>query len=247
MATKTYCRNDVEVQALSTNYKFIDRTNKRYGRLVVLGYAGMLRIGKKAHCMAYWWCECDCGSIIKACGCNLARGASTSCGCGRIEATKASNTKHGGRRNTDETEDLYSLWLNIKGRTTNPRNAEYKNYGGRGIALYANWVNDYAAFRDWINENLGERPDGYSLDRFGDEHGNDGNYEPGNLRWASPSQQMRNQRKTLMHNGMALADVYDELKPLVSYGVFSDRYKRHWCIDCCANVPLRGSCPHRTT
>jgi hypothetical protein len=86
--------------------------------------------------------------------------------------------------------ELYGTYVGIKQRCLNPNNPNYRHYGGRGIALHAEWVNSYDSFRAWILANLGERPDGCSLDRID----NDGNYEPGNLRWATQSEQTKNRR-----------------------------------------------------
>lgn len=77
---------------------------------------------------------------------------------------------------------LYRCWTHIVQRTTNPRNKAFPLYGGRGITLYPPWLHDPAAFIAYIEQVLGERPSAYhSLDR----KDNNGNYEPGNLRWAS--------------------------------------------------------------
>jgi hypothetical protein len=62
-----------------------------------------------------------------------------------------------------------------------------------GIKMYPSWQNSFIAFREYILTNLGERPDGYSIDRVD----NNGSYEPGNLRWATPQQQAINQRKQI--------------------------------------------------
>jgi len=75
-------------------------------------------------------------------------------------------------------------------RCLNPKNTEYKNYGGRGITIYPPWIDDYVAFRDYINQNLGPCPKDQTLDRIN----NDGNYEPGNLHWAPQSVQRLNAR-----------------------------------------------------
>ena len=89
---------------------------------------------------------------------------------------------------------LSKLYRGIKSRCYNPRNRSYHRYGRRGIKMYQEWLDDRQSFIDWINENLGERPPNHSLDR----KDNDGNYEPGNLRWASASEQRQNQSvKTL--------------------------------------------------
>lgn len=69
-------------------------------------------------------------------------------------------------------------------------NKSYPRYGGRGIAVCGEW-HDVAVFIAWIEANIGPRPDGMSIDRID----NDGNYEPGNVRWATRSQQQRNKSR----------------------------------------------------
>lgn len=77
-------------------------------------------------------------------------------------------------------------------RCYDPAFTGYRNWGGRGISVHQEWRKDYVAFASWVRQNIGERPSGkYSLDR----RDNDGNYEPGNLRWATHAEQMANRRK----------------------------------------------------
>ena len=78
----------------------------------------------------------------------------------------------------------------MRKRCTNPKAHNYQYYGGRGISVYEPWRHDAGAFITWIEENIGPRPEGMSIDRID----NDGDYEPGNLRWATHSQQVRNRR-----------------------------------------------------
>lgn len=80
---------------------------------------------------------------------------------------------------------IYALWYGIKARCLDLNNLRY---GGRGISMHEPWLNDRQGFIDWIMANLGPCPSGKSLDRID----NDGNYEPGNLRWASRSEQAFN-------------------------------------------------------
>ena len=75
---------------------------------------------------------------------------------------------------------VYITWLAMKSRCTNPKNVAYKNYGGRGIKICEEWKNDFQAFYDYI----GPREKGYGIDRID----NDGNYEPGNVRWVTRSE-----------------------------------------------------------
>ncbi len=90
---------------------------------------------------------------------------------------------------------LYHTWKSIKYRCYNPRSKSYKNYGGRGIKISDLWVDNFTAFEEWIDSNLGQKPYDYSLDRID----NNGDYEPGNLRWASAQEQRRNTRNVREH------------------------------------------------
>jgi len=86
---------------------------------------------------------------------------------------------------------LSNIFHNIKNRCLNKECLGYDSYGGRGITIHQEWVDDCHLFYKWIVENIGERPDkSFSLDRIN----NNGNYEPGNLRWATPSEQALNRR-----------------------------------------------------
>ena len=87
---------------------------------------------------------------------------------------------------------IYAAWAAIKQRCYNPNHPAYKDYGARGITLSDEWLKKPLVFVSYIQEELGERPSaGYSLDRID----NEGNYEPGNLRWASRQVQASNRRR----------------------------------------------------
>lgn len=81
----------------------------------------------------------------------------------------------------------YGRWSNMIARCTKPHHPEWKNYGGRGIIVCNEWLLDPFIFYEALAD-LGSRPEGYSLDRID----NNGNYEPGNIRWASRSEQRSN-------------------------------------------------------
>lgn len=83
---------------------------------------------------------------------------------------------------------LYSTWYNMRNRCLNPKHEDYRHYGGRGIEIYEPWINSFDQFREYILRDLGPRPDDHWLDRTD----NDGHYEPGNLRWATPREQNNN-------------------------------------------------------
>lgn len=87
--------------------------------------------------------------------------------------------------------DLFDIWTNMVSRCTNPKNLKYANYGGRGIKVCADWINNYDKFENEIISNIGERPSGlHQLDRIDVN----GNYEINNLRWATNEQNNRNRR-----------------------------------------------------
>lgn len=84
---------------------------------------------------------------------------------------------------------IYKSWFQMKRRCTNPSDPGWPNYGGRGITVCGRWQSFANFYAD-----MGDRPAGASLDRID----NDGNYEPGNCRWATNEEQINNRRSTRM-------------------------------------------------
>lgn len=161
-----------------------NRTGQRFGRLIALkicGHRGMKLI---------WECLCDCGKTAYVASGNLASGHTTSCGCFKIQRTGDSHSlvgkAHGHCKNNNCTP-TYKSWASMKGRCSNPRVSNYYNYGGRGIVVCERWRTSFNSFL----EDMGERPPGTSLDRID----SNGNYEPGNCRWATDEIQRSNRRK----------------------------------------------------
>lgn len=92
--------------------------------------------------------------------------------------------KHGAYSSLKPTK-LYRVWLTMRNKCVNQNHSGYKWYGARGIKVCARW-NDFAKFK----EDMGEKPsDRHSLDRYPNR---DGDYEPGNVRWATDEEQANN-------------------------------------------------------
>lgn len=159
--------------------KLLDLTGEQFGNWTVLyrdtTYKGAL---------AKWVCRCSCGKVKSVFACNLRHKnplkRSTSCGCCR------KRTIRHGRTGTKE----YNTWRNMNERCYNTRSEKYKNWGGRGIGVFDEWRSSFEAFYDYISKlpHFGE--EGRTLDRID----NEGNYEPGNLRWATVHEQNMNRR-----------------------------------------------------
>lgn len=163
----------------------IDITGHRYAEVVVIAHHG-LRAQKHE-----WLCRCDCGTEFVTRANSLRSGITKSCGC-RKTRNKPLLT-HG----LSHTR-AHGIWKAAKQRCFNPNAHNYRHYGGRGITMCDRWATSFEAFFS----DMGECPPGLSLERIDHE----GDYEPGNCRWATQAEQVRNTRRNVMveHDGQAM-------------------------------------------
>lgn len=159
--------------------RLVDRLGHTYRRLTVLEQAPSVSSRPGAR----WRCLCTCGNVVTVLGGNL--GKTNSCGCLRREVTRDKSITHGHTTNLRYTP-TYHTWAGMKARCTNSNHSKYSYYGGRGIKIHDDWMQ----FKNFLAD-MGERPEGLSLDRIDP----DGDYEPNNCRWADRETQARNQSR----------------------------------------------------
>jgi len=156
--------------------QFKDITGQRFERLVALK-----PIKKRSQGGSVWWsCLCDCGNICNVKSTSLRLGRTKSCGCLRKEGI----TTHG-----LTYHPLYKIWECIIQRCENSNNIAYNRYGARGIKICDEWRNNPKTFIEWALANGWEEE--LTIDRWPN---NNGNYEPGNVRFATALEQANNTR-----------------------------------------------------
>lgn len=148
----------------------VDRTGERFGRLVIVG-----RSAKKRQKNAFFWCQCDCGDLHLARWSSLKSGSTKSCGCLRRERNKENPVSHG-----KSDTNTFRVWANMISRCKYPY---FQHHYGKGIGVCERWQK----FENFLAD-MGERPDGMTLDRINNLLG----YYPENCRWATQKLQSQN-------------------------------------------------------
>lgn len=165
-------------------------TGTRFGRLAVLSEVEprLYPCGREARVFT---CQCDCGAEKTFLLPQLRSGRTSSCGCLARESKATARLKHGDKRKNEKPAPEYVAWSAMKARCENPKHRFLKNYGGRGIKVCDRWRENYEAFL----VDVGRKPSsGHTIDRIE----NDRDYEPGNVRWATRTEQQRNKRNNLL-------------------------------------------------
>ena len=201
--------------------RFKNLTGHTYNRWTVLEYAGTTGVGR---CQpSLWKCRCECGQIRNVVGTTLTNGSSKSCGCLSAESIAERSTKHGHAKRRDMHE-LYGTWTGIIARCENTNSPRYSDYGGRGVSICDRWRKSFA---DFLSD-VGERPSKkHSLDRYPDKNGN---YEPGNVRWATDTEQAQNKRcnVNLTIGDITLCVAEWSRRFGVAHGIIKQRLRNGW-------------------
>lgn len=214
----------------------INLTGKRFGRLTVLEWVPSERGD------AHWLCRCDCGTEKVVNGKSLRDGHSKSCGCYQREEvsqrmrnlTQEEKDKRARYSHRMSYSRIYRIYAGMKARCYSPGTTHYAHYGGRGITICDEWLEDFMNFYNWAMANGYE--DHLSIDRIDVN----GNYCPENCRWATQKEQCNNRRQNrfLKFNGEThtvkeWADITG-----INTGTLRNRLRAGWNIERALGEPV---------
>lgn len=194
---------------------FKNLTGNLFGRLRVIS------LNEFRNHRSFWICECSCGKTVTIMGKRLTNGHTKSCGCLARDVLTKRNFKHGHSTRKNQSPE-YKAWCHIKDKCFNSDSFDFYLYGARGISVCSRW----SVFSHFLAD-MGLRPSSkHSIDRID----NDGNYEPGNCRWATSSIQANNKRtnRILSLNGKSMTMIQWANHLSICYGTLRDRIRRGW-------------------
>lgn len=207
-----------------------DLTGMTFGRLTVLRFA------YKKQRRAYYTCLCVCGNIKDVRSDQLTRGIAKSCGCLQKDIVKVVMAKTM-RKHGMSNHPLRAVFCAMKQRCYNPNNKHYEYYGGRGITICDEWMDNLQSFFDWAFENGYKK--GLTIDRIDVN----GNYAPNNCRFVKMSVQCRNKRNNIMVTLNGQTKVLAEWCELLGrdYHIVHARLCRGWTLKKALMTPIKKS------
>jgi hypothetical protein len=202
-----------------------DLTGLTFGMIHVVKFVGLFYGGRAAK----YEIRCDCGKEKEMWHHAILKSRTQSCGCLSAAAISEKKKTHGMTKSPE-----FGIWTAMKVRCMNRNAINYHDYGGRGISICERWMKFENFYAD-----VGKRPSAsHSLDRFPN---NDGNYEPGNVRWATDTEQHNNKRnnKLLTLNGETFSLAEWAQRKGIEYHCLSSRIKRGWSMERAVNTISR--------
>lgn len=200
----------------------LDISGQVFGRLRVIEF-----VGTNKHRLATWLCRCECGAFLVTTSTSLRSGRTSSCGCFKRDKLSEIHKKHG-----LSNHRLKRIWSAMKQRCGNTKCDSWIHYGGRGISVCPEWINDFSAFANWALNNGYE--DNLSIDRID----NDDDYRPDNCRWATRKDQSGNTSKTYrLPDGRMIRDAAKEIG--MNTTTLRNRIWRGWPIERALNHPVQ--------
>lgn len=206
----------------------------KYGMLTVTGFIER----KCGHIIVS--AVCDCGNTKERVSLNSMKAGDTfSCGCYRDKSLRDMCKTHG-----LSDHPLHNTWCGMISRCTNPGNAHYKNYGGRGITICNEWVDSFSSFYNWAINN------GWDFNLKIDRINNDGNYCPENCRFVTRRENQNNRRNTIFvtHNGITKPLTHWAEEYNINRSVLRLRICNGWNIEDALTCPImsgRPKLPHK--
>ena len=167
------------------NVNKLDISGQRFGRLTAIRF---LKPEERDYIRHTWLCQCDCGKMVQVDGAKLVNGHTRSCGCLVNDFIRQVNKKY-----KHTSKRLYGVYKGMLTRCYDETSREYHNYGGRGILVCQEWLNDYDTFAEWAYNN-GYKEDAEHLECTLDRQNVDKGYSPDNCRWVTNQVQQNNRR-----------------------------------------------------
>ena len=203
---------------------FKDLTNKKFGRLTAIS------IDSCDNGKTYWRCKCDCGNEHVVLTNRLISGHTTSCGCRKEEINKAISDIN--KTHELSNSRIYGIYRGMISRCYKKYSNNYNRYGGRGITICKEWLDDFMNFYKWAMEN------GYYDDLSIDRIDVNGNYCPENCRWATAKEQANNTRSTvfLTYNGQTKSASEWSRITGISRNTITRRKRSGWTDEECLTI-----------